>query len=67
MTVIALILIWRGVWHVADIFIFGEDREKLLGYLIPMLVGFVYLYVNDHRLTELEHGGNEVEDHVVEL
>jgi len=62
LSVICLVLIWRGVWHLTDIFIFLEDTDKFYGYLIPMLLGFAYLYLNDFKLTELEHGGNEVED-----
>ncbi|MBI5153014.1 MAG: hypothetical protein HZA36_00930 [Parcubacteria group bacterium] len=62
LSVVCLVLIWRGVWHLTDIFIFLEDTDKFYGYLVPMLIGFAYLYFNDFKLTELEHGGNELED-----
>ncbi len=54
-TVIALVMVWRGVWYVLDGFdywLFGEYNAwtGLLGILIGILV----LYIPDKDLKEIE-------------
>ncbi len=53
---IALIYIWRGVWSLTDMFTFGTfDIKHFWSYLIPMVLSFVYVYINDYKFTELIH------------
>ncbi|MEN9921602.1 MAG: hypothetical protein RLZZ517_580 [Candidatus Parcubacteria bacterium] len=54
-TVIALVLVWRGVWYVLD----GIDYWFFGGYnawtgLIGILVGVLILYIPDKDLKEIE-------------
>jgi len=56
LSTIALVLIWRGVWSLTDLFLIYEfDINQFWSYLIPTLIGFAYLYLNDLKLTELSH------------
>ena len=48
----AIILFWRGVWILADIFLFPNDM--LLSASVSLLAGLFILYVNDFKLKEIE-------------
>ncbi len=53
--VIALVMVWRGVWYVLDgidVWIFGE-YNALTG-LIGIVIGIFVLYLPDHDLKEIE-------------
>ncbi|HMO79065.1 MAG TPA: hypothetical protein PJ997_01615 [Candidatus Paceibacterota bacterium] len=53
---ISLIYIWRGVWSLTDMFTFGEyDPAHFWSYLIPLVLSFTYIYINDYKLKELIH------------
>jgi len=52
-TVIAIVWIWRGAWHLADSYIFPD--YKLISDILPLLFGFWYLWANDHKWSELGH------------
>lgn len=56
MTIIALVMIWRGVWHVLD-----AIEEKILdsttGFfaaLVSIAIGIFLLYLPDKDLKEIE-------------
>ncbi len=62
LSTVAVIWIWRGVWDLTDMIVFSEiDLSLVLGFGIPMLIGFAYLFLNDSKLTELLHS-NEAEE-----
>jgi hypothetical protein len=55
-TIVGIVLIWRGVWHVLDaidIAIIG-DETHLLTAIGGIIVGFLILYVPDGDLKEIE-------------
>ncbi|HRY30802.1 MAG TPA: hypothetical protein P5328_00175 [Candidatus Paceibacterota bacterium] len=53
---ISLVYIWRGVWSLTDMFTFGTfQRGAFWSYLIPLVIAFAYIYLNDYRLKELIH------------
>jgi len=53
--IIGLVLIWRGIWYVADdfdlIFFFGNHTFSAIGGII---LGLVLLYAPDHDFKEIE-------------
>ncbi len=54
-TVIALVMVWRGVWYVLD----GIDSWLFDGYsawtgLLGIITGVLILYIPDHDLKEIE-------------
>ncbi len=55
-TIVGIVLIWRGVWHVLDaidIAIIG-DETHLFTAIGGIIVGFLILYVPDGDLKEIE-------------
>ena len=48
----SIILFWRGIWMLADMFLFPNDI--LLSATVSLLVGLSILYVNDFKLKEIE-------------
>ncbi len=55
-TIVGIVLIWRGVWHVLDkidIFIIG-DETHLITAVLGIIFGFLILYLPDHDLKEIE-------------
>jgi len=53
---IAVIYIWRGVWSLTDMFTFGVFiPSHFWSYLIPMVLSFAYIYLNDYKFTEMIH------------
>jgi len=56
LSTISLVLIWRGVWSLTDLFLIYEfNFENFWGYLIPTIIGFAYIYLNDLKLSEFSH------------
>lgn len=51
-TYTGLIMIWRGVWGISDVYLFPGDY--LLSHLVSLLIGFAIIYLNDFSLSELE-------------
>ena len=54
-TVIALVMVWRGVWYILD----GIDYWLFGGYgawtgVLGLLVGIAILYIPDKKLKEIE-------------
>lgn len=54
-TVIALVMVWRGVWYILDGFdtwLFGEYGA--MSGLIGVIIGIAILYIPDQNLKEIE-------------
>lgn len=51
-TSVGLIMVWRGVWGLSDVYLFPGDY--LLSHLASLLIGFAIVYFNDFSLSELE-------------
>lgn len=47
----ALVLFWRGVWHLADEYLF--PNHPILSAWICVLIAFLILYLRDFDLKEL--------------
>ncbi len=55
-TIVGIVLIWRGVWHVLDaidVAIIG-DETHLVTAIGGIIIGFLILYVPDGDLKEIE-------------
>ncbi len=53
--VIALVMVWRGVWYVLDgidVWFFGA-YDAWTG-LLGLVIGLLILYIPDHDLKEIE-------------
>lgn len=54
-TVIGLVLIWRGIWHLLDkIDIYVFNKNDLWTAIGGIIVGLLILYLPDHSLKEIE-------------
>ena len=54
-TIVALVLIWRGIWYVLDALdklFFGGSHGWTA--LFGIVLGLVMLYIPDHDLKEIE-------------
>ena len=49
---VALILYLRGLLGIMDLFIFPHD--KLLSYSVSIVLGLLFLFLNDFKLKEIE-------------
>jgi len=49
---VAVILIWRGVWSLFDAYFFPEN--PILSNIIGVAIGLILLLVDDFALKELE-------------
>lgn len=47
----ALIIFWRGVWMLADIYLFPNN--PILSALLSIAMGILILYIRDFDLNEL--------------
>lgn len=56
LTVIGIVLVWRGVWHILDeidkVFFGGNYWFTAVGGII---IGLLILYLPDRDLKELDH------------
>ncbi len=55
-TIVGIVLIWRGIWHVLDaidIMLIG-DETHLVTAIGGIIVGFLVLYLPDGNLKEIE-------------
>ncbi|MDD4135637.1 MAG: hypothetical protein PHN66_01035 [Candidatus Shapirobacteria bacterium] len=50
--VIGVVLIWRGVWGILDIYLF--PNYPIASYLSSILIGFLFVWIDDRKLDELE-------------
>ena len=48
---LALVLFWRGIWHVADVVIFPNNY--FLSGVVCIVIAFIILYLRDFDLKEL--------------
>jgi uncharacterized membrane protein len=48
---IAVILMWRGIWGLLDYYVFPEN--PVLSYVIGAAIGFLILILDDFELNEL--------------
>ena len=54
-TIVGIVLIWRGIWHLlneVDVYIFNEN--PLWTAIGGIVIGFLMLYLPDHDLKEIE-------------
>ena len=51
----AIIVFWRGLWGLLDLYLFPGSKE--LSYIASVIVGLAILYLNDFSISELG-GGN---------
>ena len=49
---VGVVLVWRGVWGLADMFLFPNDLT--LSFIVSILAGILILYLKDHKLDELK-------------
>ncbi|MDH5481059.1 MAG: hypothetical protein OEX11_09905 [Nitrosomonas sp.] len=50
--VVAIIMLWRGVWGLLDIYLFPE--MPTLSFVVSISIGLVVLYLNDFQLDNLK-------------
>lgn len=50
--IIGVILIWRGIWGILDIYLFPNN--PLISYLICIILGFALIWFDDKKLDELK-------------
>jgi hypothetical protein len=48
----AIILYWRGIWGLADVYMFPNDPA--ISFSVSAIVGIALLFINDFRLDEIE-------------
>jgi hypothetical protein len=49
---LGIIIVWRGIWGLLDLFIFPENQ--LLSYLTSIVLGFILLLIDGNGLDDLE-------------
>lgn len=49
---LGIIIVWRGIWGLLDLFIFPEN--PLLSYLTSIVLGFILLLIDDNNLDDLK-------------
>jgi hypothetical protein len=48
---IAAILIWRGVWGLADVYLFPNDQD--LSFVVSIIIGLALaLFINGRKISE---------------
>ena len=47
----AIVLFWRGVWHLADIYLF--PNQDVVSAAVSIAIAFLILYLRDFDLKEL--------------
>ena len=51
LVVVAIVLIWRGVWWLVDIYVL--PHRPVLSLIIGLFVGIIILYLDDKKIKEL--------------
>lgn len=49
---IGVVLVWRGVWGLADMYLFPSNPA--MSFLVSIGVGILILWAKDHKLNELK-------------
>lgn len=49
--VVAVVMVWRGVWNLLDMYVFPE--QPILSNVVCIVVGLVLLYLPDQDLNAL--------------
>lgn len=49
----AVVFFWRGAWGLMDHFLFPDT--PVLSYASSILLGLLILYVDDRKISELDH------------
>ncbi len=49
---LGIIIVWRGIWGLLDLFVFPENQ--LLSYLTSIVLGFILLLIDGKGLNELQ-------------
>ncbi|MFZ2151124.1 MAG: hypothetical protein WAZ12_05290 [Candidatus Absconditicoccaceae bacterium] len=52
LTTAAVVMIWRGVWELLDIYLFPNNR--VVSLMIGMIIGIFLLFVDNEKLDELD-------------
>lgn len=52
LTVLGIVMVWRGVWALLDVYLFPNNL--LLSYIASIILGLLILYIPDYDLKELE-------------
>lgn len=50
--VLAIIMLWRGIWGLLDMYLFPE--HPTLSYLVSLALGALVLYLDDFSLKDLK-------------
>ncbi len=48
--VIAVVLVWRGLWGLMDLYIFPD--QLLVSYIVSLVIGLLVLFTT-HKLSDL--------------
>ncbi len=48
-----VVMVWRGVWWLMDIYLFPNDPA--LSYAVSIILGLIILYIDDRAINELKH------------
>jgi len=48
---IGVVLVWRGLWGLIDIYLFPNNA--FLSHGLSLIIGLAILYANDRKLSEL--------------
>lgn len=51
LVITGVILFWRGLWGLLDVYLFPEDPA--LSYIIGLIIGVIMLYFPDDDIKEL--------------
>lgn len=51
-SVVGVILVWRGVWALCDRYLFPENPS--ISAVMSIIIGLIILYIEDRSLKELE-------------
>jgi hypothetical protein len=51
MTGTAIIVFWKGVWGLLDLYLFPD--QPLLSYVICIIIGLAIVFINDSSISEL--------------
>jgi len=51
MVVVAVIMVWRGIWNILDMYFFPND--PILSNLLSILIGLIIMYLPDADIKDL--------------
>ena len=50
-TGIGIVIFWRGIWGLADVYLYPE--KPALSYIISLFAGMLILYLNDKSWSDM--------------